>query len=477
MRMTRIAAAATLFALVLAGSASARGQARARPEARPPVAVDYVRYWRGPTTTLVEGLVRVSFRALAGGQGSAAVDFAVKDEAGRTLHSESWNVGVGADVIASGAAGEVTTPFTVGLAPGKYTVSVVLHHGPVTDSTVVPVEAYAGAPLLSDLVVSPNIRVEPDSVALGPSEMRRGRYVVERAPLVQLTETAPVLDYYLELYAHGAAAPDDVSVEVRSRDGSRTLLHAVQAAQVTGAGLPLTGRLNLAGLPPGDYELVVGLQGATERPQRSASFTMLPLDAAPRMVSAPPAPAASARPAEPTLGAAAMDRYFNALVMPDTMVAQLIDALLIAPPGPALPRGSASLPRDAQRKLLAEYFGSMDRPGSSGEALLEEFTGRVKEANRLYSERTAHRPGVHTDRGRIYLKYGAPDEKTSLEMQNRRNIELWKYTRQRSLRFVFLDDNGFGNLRLIMTTDPYETTVPDWQERIGDDNVVRMVLQ
>src|SRR5512141_3062262 len=103
MLRTRIGSVATLSALLCAGGVPARAQ-NATPTAPSGISVDYVRYWRGPTTTLVEGLIRVDFKALSGTQAPARVDFAVKDDAARTLHSESFDLAVDAGVVASGAA-------------------------------------------------------------------------------------------------------------------------------------------------------------------------------------------------------------------------------------------------------------------------------------------------------------------------------------------------------------------------------------
>src|SRR5512140_3612947 len=199
------------------------------------LAVDYTRYWRAPGNTLLEGLIHVDFSALAAAAAPARVDFAVRDDQARTLHSESWDVAA-PPLAASGVKGEVSTPFTVALAPGSYTVAVRLAHGGTVDSVTVPIQAYAAAPALSDLIATPEIRVVQDSVALAGSEMRRGRYIVERTPHVLLYAANPGLSYYIELYAaQGATQPDQVSFDVRTQDG-RTVLHTVQAEQVVGAG-------------------------------------------------------------------------------------------------------------------------------------------------------------------------------------------------------------------------------------------------
>lgn len=471
----RLRIALALVPALVAGTLPAYAQQAAGKSAA--LSVSYVRYWRAPATTLVEGLVQVDFAALAGATAEQPprVDFEVRDDAGRTLHSETWNVNVDPALAASGRSGQVTTPFTVALAAGKYTVAVRLSHGSMVDSMRVPVEGYAAVPALSDLLASPQIRISNDTGPLAPSEMRRGRYVVERAPRVRLTPDDPRLAYYIELYPGSATkSPEQVGFDVRSADGTRTLLHTEQAAQVAADGLPLVGRLELAGLPPGDYDLVVKLQRGATPVERTAPFTMAPLSAEPVVVSAP---VPTARAGAGT-DSAMIARYLSPLVMPDSALKRLVDALVMAPPGPPLPKLLKTVGPDPQRQIIAQYFARAQQvAGSPGKnALLEEYMSRLAEVDRLYSERDTHRSGVHTDRGRIFMKYGAPDDKTSLEMENRHNVELWKYQRRRNLRFLFLDTTGFGHLALIATTDPNEPSLPDWQQRV-DDSVARTFLQ
>jgi hypothetical protein len=44
---------------------------------------------------------------------------------------------------------------------------------------------------------------------------------------------------------------------------------------------------------------------------------------------------------------------------------------------------------------------------------------------------------------------------------------VWKFSRPRQLKYVFLDETGLGNYQLIYTTDRFETSRADWMERLG----------
>ncbi len=77
---------------------------------------------------------------------------------------------------------------------------------------------------------------------------------------------------------------------------------------------------------------------------------------------------------------------------------------------------------------------------------LTEFVRRMETADMRF--RTVRTPGVQTDRGRIYVKYGEPDaiERKTMEMDIKPR-EYWFYYQQ-GLTFIFIDLRGDGNYRL-----------------------------
>ena len=103
---------------------------------------------------------------------------------------------------------------------------------------------------------------------------------------------------------------------------------------------------------------------------------------------------------------------------------------------------------------------------------LTEFARRLETAeNRFRRQRT---PGVRTDRGRIYVKYGEPDaiEQKVIETQIRPR-EYWHYYSSGYV-YVFVDIRGDGNYRLAYTNNKDEPPTgfesyltPDEQEQWG----------
>lgn len=85
---------------------------------------------------------------------------------------------------------------------------------------------------------------------------------------------------------------------------------------------------------------------------------------------------------------------------------------------------------------------------------LAEFARRMETARERY--RSAGTDGLRTDRGRIYVKYGEPDEVDRRVIEvDRRPREYWKYYAN-GYTFVFIDITGSDDYRLAWTNSPAE---------------------
>ncbi|GEM_PF-338074 len=85
-------------------------------------------------------------------------------------------------------------------------------------------------------------------------------------------------------------------------------------------------------------------------------------------------------------------------------------------------------------------------PDTEKNELQDEYFRRVNYANQHFS--AFNMPGWKTDRGRIYIKFGAPDEidRHPFDMDSKPYI-IWRYYGIRK-EFVFVDVSGFGDYRL-----------------------------
>ncbi len=104
-------------------------------------------------------------------------------------------------------------------------------------------------------------------------------------------------------------------------------------------------------------------------------------------------------------------------------------------------------PPEERWALWREFWKKRDpTPESEVNEFKEEFIQRVNFANRSFG---VMRPGWQTDRGEIYITYGAPDEITrDRHSYYGRTLEVWFYDRL-GRRFVFVDRNGYGDFELV----------------------------
>jgi len=107
-------------------------------------------------------------------------------------------------------------------------------------------------------------------------------------------------------------------------------------------------------------------------------------------------------------------------------------------------------PQDSLRGIWERFWARRDPdPKTPDNGALQEFLRRVDYASRNFG---IMEPGWRSDRGRIYIKYGAPDniEKVTNDAY-RPPTEIWYYY-SRNASYVFQDLEGFGRFRLVSST-------------------------
>jgi GWxTD domain-containing protein len=106
---------------------------------------------------------------------------------------------------------------------------------------------------------------------------------------------------------------------------------------------------------------------------------------------------------------------------------------------------------ERQRELLTEFWKQRNpTPESKTNLLEEEFYWRVGEANNQFA--WGKTEGWETDRGRIYIIHGQPDNVSRrFDQQYGRSLEIWRY--ENPVReFLFYDEHGDGRFLLIRQT-------------------------
>jgi len=420
-----------------------------------------VRFYRASgTQTLVDAFCQVPFSLLdavsQGSSGIAAYRFAVtvRDTAGTELLAQSWQQTVPARALTA-ARGSAVEHFSFAARPGKYTIDVA-----VTDSATgrvnrqrAEIQAYGTAPGGSDLLLATGMRsAEGANATPAPGEIKKGAVLLQASGRPVLTPQQAQIGYYLELYPQHAETVT-VVVRVRTMQGSQVIATPGERIPLAAGGGVIRRLVDLAGLPPGDYRLEV----AADSLVRTAPFRMAGFETEAAIADATPSQDVFAAMSEAQL---------------DTLYLPLV-YLMTADEQGSYP----SLTLEGKRRWLRVFWSKRDpTEGTPRNEARLDFYARINEANRRFREGgSAQIPGWRTDRGRIFIKYGPPDEVLSRpQAGDTRPYEVWKFSRGRALKYVFMDQTLFGNYVLIWTSDRREPSRPNWQELLGPEAVIEV---
>ena len=122
---------------------------------------------------------------------------------------------------------------------------------------------------------------------------------------------------------------------------------------------------------------------------------------------------------------------------------------------------------EAKRKFLYNYWHKSDSDLTipPSERRLKHLE-RVEYVNKKFGAFSQN--GIDTDRGRVYIKYGPPDD-----IENHHNdpgakpFEIWEYNSlEGGVIFVFGDISGYNNYELIHSTKRGEIYDQRWQQRV-----------
>ncbi len=424
--------------------------------------VRVARFYQG-NRTLVNGFVEVPHLALDpvslrdGGFAAFRVEVEVVDATGLVLTRDSWTRRV--PWVATRIAGTSSVePLSFVLAPGVYRmrVSVTDSASGRTLATETVLTAYDAPPAVSDLLLAERIRPAAGAdTAPGPGEIRKGDLLMAAGPVLVLRPTAAKLFVYGEAYRDRPEVVDWY-LEVLGADGRVVTATAPRRTPMDSGGGVITGGLDLGGLPPGAYtlQLVVAESGDTTR--RTAAFEMAGLEIEGRLAQVTheletPADTFARVPDE------ALDGLFAPLeCLPDAGDLRVYE----------------SLSAEAKRRFLRTFWAKRDpTPGTPANEAMTQFYGRIATATRRFAEGGAGAvPGWRTDRGRVFVVHGEPDD-----LMRRPSTgsappwEVWKYSTDRPLKYVFMDETRLGHYALIYSDDRQERSYPNWESIIGQE--------
>jgi GWxTD domain-containing protein len=384
---------------------------------------------------------------------SYQVTVRVTDSTGLTLLQNAWQNHASAELRSPEASAVDMVHFSI--APGKYRLEVA-----VVDSvsgrravSAVELEGFTAAPPASDLLLSPQIRpATADDTVPRPAELRWGKMLVTAAARLELTPLRPTAYYLLEAYS---GKEERGTLGLRVIDSTGKVLVRTPSTPVTvpqGGGV-LKGQVNLTGLPAGTYTMTASLS-LSQNVERSATFTMADIgETLTRTV------------ARREANRVTDEGYFAAMAPAELDAAE--EPLAVVAKSGELGPYDKKLSANAKRRFLTEFWQRRDpSPGTPKNETRESFYRAIEYANEHYREGGRTRAGWKSDRGRVYLRNGPPEEILQRGQQALAPpYEVWRYRTGKDRWYCFVDrSRGVGLYQLIHSNDINETGLPNWRE-------------
>ncbi|MEW6196604.1 MAG: GWxTD domain-containing protein [Bacteroidota bacterium] len=125
---------------------------------------------------------------------------------------------------------------------------------------------------------------------------------------------------------------------------------------------------------------------------------------------------------------------------------------------------------NAKREFLFNFWLNRDtEPSTPQNEFKDEYIRRVAYANDNFKH--ANKEGYLSDRGRVYLTYGQPDQRDFYPNEpNLKPYEVWFYNQiEGGVSFIFADVTGFGNYELLHSTKRGDVRDENWMRRISTE--------
>ncbi|MGH8016129.1 MAG: GWxTD domain-containing protein, partial [Candidatus Zixiibacteriota bacterium] len=230
--------------------------------------------------------------------------------------------------------------------------------------------------------------------------------------------------YYLEVYP-GDEGPEKVTVQtlIRKRKGEMVYRDTL-SSDLTDLTVRQLREISIARFAPGEYELEVEIQGRRGKKldESKSNFEI--------------------KWTEESL----LEHNWDLIVKQISLIAE----------GTELKALEKAKTIDERRQALKDYWEEKDPfPETPRNELKVEFYRRISFANENFGY--LGRPGWETDRGRVLVRYGVPDQVDdypfSLDSYPYQEWYYYKLIGGRYRKFTFVDDNHDGDYRLVYPYD------------------------
>lgn len=440
----------------------------------PKLAMHAVRFYApaaGQTKVLALLQVPHALTEAAGNRIAWEISVQVRDQNGITLYQEKWISGAPASLRVPDAYSMEPLVFPPMVA-GQYTIVVTVRDSVSGRSATVEtgVDGFDTAPIISDLLLASTMRVAESGgdTTTAAGEIARGNLRFRATPELTLDALRPHLSFLMEGYTVTESAAR-VSLDVRDMTGAVVISLPSFTQILPAGGGVLRGGIPLDGLPEGRYQLRVVVAIGNQTKERSAEFGIGSLEAA------------VARDIAMRDADRAIDEVYFGNMSEDELdraaeVLQVLEASRELAVYKASSDGRLSL--SAKRRFLTEFWQKRDSdPTTEANEERIRFYDAIDYVNKEFAEAgRGSRPGWKTDRGRIWVRHGEPDEiKRWRQLEKAPPVEVWRYTQNRLRYYIFADRTNYGLYSLMRSDDRLEPGQPGWAEIVTPEFVAREI--
>lgn len=459
---------ARLFACILLGCAwfSGIGSAQSRSPEDFDFYLDYARF-RGPQgfgfLELYFGVPRTGLNYLETDQGLQAefeiqIDISADDSLISTRTLENRDLIPSDEAIQPGQT--IQDLHSYYLRPDTYSIrSRVrdLNSGHRKEKTVeIAIPDYGADRLaLSDIELALHIARDQ-----GESKFVKNGYRILPNPGRLYTPSGPILYYYLEIYGlsplqSGADSTYSVSAVLLDKNGRfiRTVRDKIRKR--TGSSLVEVGNVHVGGLSTDAYALQISVRdhaAADTASVRIFFYVVRPQDLV--RSGGGEVTADYSRDIEfLSMDEDELDRHFEYAGYLATRQES---------------KAYEKLDLTGKRTFMQDFWQKRDSNVlTDPNEFKDDYYERLRLAQQKYS--TPNRKGWKTDRGRVLLLYGRPDDiKRYTSGDWGKPYEIWQYYKiEGGVEFIFADISGYGEYKLIHSTVTNELHDYDWRERLN----------
>ncbi len=428
--------------------------------------LDFAKFNYDTTSCYLEFYYELSpqyMKTISSAKGSvveAIVHFEMKNIAADTFFiNKNWKID-GVVSVKDSVQGNLTGVFGMIVPKGKYSLKVKTYDSQNaslsrTISEPVTIQPFRNDKFsVSDIELAQNIKNDDADTK---SIFYKNTLEVIPNPSMVYSFKTPVLFYYSELYGLKLDKPEqtlNLQKIMFNSAGVKVYSNTKNVKQNPNAVVEY-GIINLSRLPTDSYNLVFSLIDTTTKEAYVSSKKFYLYN---------PGIKDTAKSNKINAGVLTSEYQLMSAEECDKMFSE---AKYIATQG-EINRYKALDSLSAKRTFLYNFWKSRDTdPSTERNEFKEDYMKRAEYANEHFS--VGQKEGYLTDRGRVLLIYGEPDQKDYFPNESDlKPYESWYYNQiEGGVSFVFGDLTGFGNYVLLNSTKRGEVSDANWKDRLS----------